>query len=342
MPQNQLLIERVKKTVYDLRMLSRGDRVIVAVSGGPDSVCLLHVLCKLRKALNLDLVVAHLNHLLRAKEAAADCLFVQKLAQKLALPFKSEEVDVGKFAKEKNLSLETAAREVRYDFLFRLAKERKAEKIAVGHSRDDQVETVLMRLIRGAGTDGLRGIPATRRYQDCLIIRPLIDTWRKEILEYLAKEKISFRQDSTNQDQDILRNRLRHELLPLLEGKYNPAVKDALFNLTQNLKDDFAFLRQESEKKFRNLAKLAAGEVKLDLKKLQKLPPALQKMLFRLSIEKIQGHTRKIDLRHWREVNELFSLRPLHALVYLPNGLAVKKTATELVFLRQEKANHCP
>ena len=178
-----MIIEKVRKTIKDYGMLGRGDRVLVAVSGGPDSVCLLYILKELKKEFNLDLQVVHFNHNLRKKESVKEELFVKKLAFKLALPVTAVQLDVTCYAKKHRMGIEEAARNLRYSEFEKLSVYYKANKVALGHTASDQVETVLMRILRGSGMEGLTGIPPVRKLTGkTLIIRPVIDVNRDEII----------------------------------------------------------------------------------------------------------------------------------------------------------------
>ena len=205
---------RVRKTIEKHSMLNPGDHVLVAVSGGADSVALLLCLHKLARALPLSLTIAHLNHRIRGQEGDADEDFVRSLSAGLHLPFCSEAIEVKKQAIEGKHNLEELARLKRYEFLRRTARRIGAQKIAVGHNLNDQAETVLFRFIRGSGIEGLSAIHPV---VDGLVIRPLLDCSRKEIVEYLKQKGASYRDDSTNKDVQLARNRIRMELVPYLE-----------------------------------------------------------------------------------------------------------------------------
>lgn len=222
------MIAAVKKTNAIYNMFSGGDKVLVGLSGGPDSVCLLYIL----KGLGLKLYIAHLNHGLRAMESDRDQRFCEELGKRLGIPVYTKKIKVKKS--------EEACRNARYRFLEETAKRVGAEKIAMGHNADDQAETVLMRLLRGAGVKGLSGIPPVRG----LIVRPLINVWRSEILDYLRKRKIPYRIDSTNLKTDFFRNRIRHELIPFL-ATYNPNIKNILRNTGRNMAVMNQYLEQE-------------------------------------------------------------------------------------------------
>jgi tRNA(Ile)-lysidine synthase len=217
-------------------LLRPGDRVGVAVSGGADSVALLRALLELRTELGIVVSIAHLNHGIRGTEADEDEQFVRKVALQFDLPLYLERADVPAHSKQEKLSLETSARELRYDFFQQLLKKNACDKIATAHTLDDQAETVLLRILRGTGTSGLAAIPPLRDASPDLVarvVRPLLGTRREDIEKYLRALDQPWREDASNRDPKHLRNRIRHELLPHLEREYNPALRQALVNLAE-------------------------------------------------------------------------------------------------------------
>lgn len=330
-----MIIKEVETTVKKFNMLKDNDRVVVGISGGPDSVALTYILSKLKKR-GLYLHLAHLNHMLRKKEADEDCEFVQNLARKLKCDLTCKKINVPEFAKENKLSLEDAARRVRYKFLLSVARENRATKIALGHNRDDQAETVLMRFLRGSGISGLRGMPAKRKFDDCFIIRPLSGLTRKQIIDFLTKKKISYRTDSSNLENIYTRNKVRNQLLPSLEKEFNPNIKEMLINFAENITSDVDYLEKSGFKKFKSLRKtIGKGEIALNAKKFLALHKALQKRVARLAIKELKGDVRRIDYRHWKEIEDLFENRPQNSIVDLPGGISVAKKATNLIFYKK-------
>jgi tRNA(Ile)-lysidine synthase len=224
------VLQRFKAYLHAHGLIQAGDRVAVAVSGGADSVALLRILLELREHLGIILSVAHFNHKIRGADADADEQFVRELATKYALDLHLSSGDAPAEAALNQQSLETAARNLRYAFFRELLASRKVDNIATAHSMDDQAETVLMRLLRGAGTRGLAGIyPAYSSGESVgAIIRPLLEFRRAELREYLEAHKQPWREDSTNSDLHHTRNSIRQELLPLLSEKYNPNIVETL------------------------------------------------------------------------------------------------------------------
>ena len=236
--QSESFVDRVRDTIAAHEMLTPGERVLVAVSGGPDSVALLHLL----SALGYETVVAHLDHMTRDGGSAADAQFVEALANELNIPFVVEREDVESVAKQSADSFEQAARKARYSFFERAAAKHGCASIATGHSADDVAETVLWRMLRGTSVDGIGGIPPVRALGKARVVRPLIACGREAILGYLASHSFAFREDSSNSDPRFLRNRIRHELLPLLRREFNPKVDDALVRLATLARDDMAIV----------------------------------------------------------------------------------------------------
>jgi len=233
----------VISAAYRLGMFGRGDVVLAAVSGGVDSVVMLDALIKASGDLGISLHIAHLNHHIRPGEAEADAEFVESLADRYGLPVTIGDADVPKLASQHRTGLEEAGRNARYDFLHATANQMGATRIALGHTADDRAEGVLMNLIRGCGPDGIVSIAPVRGS----IVRPLISTFRTEIEQYAQLNGLEYRNDSTNLDTSYTRNRIRHDLLPLLEKTFNPSVKQALLRLAELAARDRDYLSLRSQ-----------------------------------------------------------------------------------------------
>ncbi len=326
------LLNKTKQTIAKYNMLTVEDRVVVAFSGGPDSVALFHLLRSLKKELKLEIYLAHLNHMLRGKESDADAAFVRRIAGRYKVPVFVREENVRALAKKEKRSVEDAARKARYDFLLSTARQTGAKKIALGHQRDDQVETLLMRLIRGSGLRGLASIPPARRVGNRLIIRPLIEVSRKEIISYLNQRRIKYRIDSSNLKTDYLRNRVRIKLLPLLEKEYNPNIRQTLFHLAEILRVNYEYIQTLARKGYRDCLKLKEkNAISLSLSRIKRYPPALQSEIIRLAIEQLNG---KIDYKHWQDIEGLLSNKPTGSVIHLPARLRAEKGYREIVFYR--------
>jgi tRNA(Ile)-lysidine synthase len=267
------LSQRVARTIRRHSLLARGGRVLVAVSGGPDSVVLVHLLLELQAMGDLTVAgLAHFNHQLRGVDADEDEAFCRAMADTLGLPIDVDRAAVATAARSAGRSIEDVARELRYAFLDRIANARGADAIAVGHSLDDQAETFLLRLIRGAGSRGLASIlPRAGR-----VIRPLIDIARQDLRDYAADRALPFRTDATNDDLSIPRNRVRHELIPYLEREFTPGISRVLAREAAVAREDEDRLQQEAIDFAGSIVlSRTGGKTELDAVGLRSLHPAL-------------------------------------------------------------------
>ena len=319
----QPLKERVFHFIRKHHLISDRLCLLVAVSGGADSVCLLHILVNLQGELGIRLHVAHLNHQLRGAEAEADAQYVSDLVHHLGIPATIEQRDVKAYQAQRRISLEEAAREVRYTFLAQVAKSIGADRVAVGHTTDDHIETILMHLIRGTGTRGLRGLQPSSRWQSSgnslIIIRPLLRVSRREVAGYCHNHRLMPRIDASNLSLSPLRNRIRHQLLPLLQS-YNPRVTEALLRTAHITSDDLAFIDEESARLWDEIAQEQESTIILDKERFLKLPPALKRHLLRISIEKRLGNLKDIETRHIEEIMNALT-KPAGKRISLPQGL---------------------
>jgi len=314
------MLNPVRKTINKFSMLTPGESVVVGVSGGADSIALLYILTDLQDYA-LNLIVAHINHGLRPREAKRDAEFVRKIANKLDRPFELREVDVLEFKKNSNLSTEDAARNLRYKFLKEVLGKYRADKIATGHTLDDQAETVLMRFIRGSGLLGLSGIPPVKDN----IIRPLIEITRSDIEDYLKSKGIDWVEDSTNRMKFFLRNRIRQELIPKLLT-YNPSVKETLARTGYIASVEEDYIRTNAKKCLAKLFTNYGGEELVgDLNYYKKLPIAIKYMVLRLAIEEIRGDLKGISLKHISSICELLLSDEPSGEIALPDKMLVAK-----------------
>ncbi|HEY60559.1 MAG TPA: tRNA lysidine(34) synthetase TilS [Anaerolineae bacterium] len=288
-------LARIKKELETRCNLKQNSKVLVGVSGGPDSLCLLHILNKL----GFPLVVAHLNHKIR-HSADAEADFVAKMADKYDLPFVLMEKDIKSLAKERRASLEEVAREERYWFLFTTAEEHQALAVAVGHTADDQVETVLLHILRGSGLRGLTGmqIKSITKYHDMIaLIRPLIGIWRVQIEAYCEQNNLHPCFDESNWDNSYSRNRVRNELIPHLTD-FNPRIKDRLLSLADILRGDFWVLEKFAEKAYKKCMIEEGIEYLLfSLEGIKKEEIGIQRLILRKALEKLLQDLREVDFQ---------------------------------------------
>ena len=321
-----LIHQKLLAAIQRFNLCRPDDSLIVGVSGGADSVALLDLLATLPD-FPLTLVVAHLNHCLRGDESDGDQQFVQQLADRYQLPYELRRVDVRQLARQRGLSLEEAGRTARYDFFDELRIRHHANAIAVAHHSDDQAETLLLRLLRGAGTTGLASMAARNRAG---VIRPLLTISRQELREHLTARGLSFREDSSNSDQTYLRNRIRHELLPLLQ-EYNPAITERLSATACLLGEDETLLLHCTETAFQQISRTGTGWNALSLTALKQQPYALRLRLYRMTIESIQGHQQRFELRHYQLLDRLLLEGSTGAGLDLPCRLTAMLTADRLL-----------
>jgi tRNA(Ile)-lysidine synthase len=328
-----MLIAKVKETIKKYRMLDRGDKVVVAVSGGPDSVCLLSVLHALANDLELTLHVAHLDHRFRLAESAADALFVAGLAKDLGIAATSESRDVPAYCAERGLSAQAGAREVRYAFLQQCAKAAGARRIAVGHTANDQAETLLMRLVRGAGISGLSAIPPVREN----IIRPLIGTTRNEVLAYLREQGIDFRTDPSNEKPLYTRNRVRHEMLPVLE-RFNPRIIETLAAEAVLLRDENEAVEAMLPATLQKILSTKGEAVRIGREEFGRLLPALRRRVLRRALELVAGDD-AVDLSWIRTGEALGFMAEAQSgrSMEVPGGLLLEREYDDLVIRAREQ-----
>lgn len=322
-------IQKIKQTIKERRLIQFGDSVLIAVSGGADSLVLLFSLYALKEMLGLRLTIAHLDHGLRSG-SDKDLLFVASIAKKLQIPFFSKSI---KFKKGKSGSIEEKSREARLDFLIATARKIKADKIALGHTKDDQAETVLMRIIRGSGLYGLSAIFPKRNIKGLIFIRPLIDSERRETQAFIKKLRIKPREDKTNLQTKFLRNKIRLKLLPLLEEEFNPRIKQALSQLAEIALTDYELLESLAKNSLEDCARIAPAQksIVLDLRKFLKLNASLKRMVIRLAIERLTRSLRKFSFKHWQEIEDLILAQNTASCLDLPRHISISKQKDKIV-----------
>jgi tRNA(Ile)-lysidine synthase len=290
------LVTAIRVALGDLKNSWTGETIVVGVSGGPDSVALLDGLARLSGAHSFTLVAAHLDHGLRP-DSADDVAFCSGLCARLGVAFRSGTADVrGRAARERG-GLEQAARRARYEFLRAVRREQGAAAIAVAHTRDDQAETVLLRLLRGSGRRGLAGMRA--RNGD--VVRPLLAVSRADVLAHLSARGLPWRDDPTNADRSLLRNRVRHELLPYLEERFNPRLREVLARTAALLADEAQLLSASAALGLAQALRADGDDIVLDRASLAAMPPALARIALRQVLERAGG-LRGVSAAHVEKV----------------------------------------
>ncbi len=321
------MIKTVTSFIKKHSLINNKDKIIIGVSGGPDSVYLLILLDSLRKSLSLDLFVAHVNYSLRAV-SDKDALFVRQLCKDFQVPYYEKKLKCTRLGN----SLEQTARNIRFDYFLSLAKRLKANKIALGHNLDDQAETVLMRIIRGTGLYGLSAILPDRNFSNVRVIRPLLLIKKSQIISYLIKHKIKYRLDKTNNQELFFRNKIRNTLLPLLK-EYNPRIEYALINLSNNASLDYELIDSFARISYKRLVKKkTANCLYFKTEDLINIHASLLRMIVRFAYQDLKGDLRRFDYRHFDEIEDLILLRPDNSIVHLPAKISVQKLKNNLKF----------
>ena len=318
-----VLTDRVLRTIRRHDLIPRGSRVAVAVSGGPDSMALAHVLDDLQRAGGYTLAgLAHFNHQLRGAAAEADERFCRGVAAAIGVPIDVESADVAARAAEWGVSIEAAGSRARHEFLERAARRLAADRVAVGHTRNDQAETFLLRLLRGAGPRGLGGIHPRAG----AIVRPLLEATRADVMAFLADRRLQWRDDVSNADVAIPRNRIRHELIPFLTERFSPGVVDVLAREAALARDEDAWLETCAIEMAASVVLDQEGtHIRLDAAALQAVPVPLARRILRQALAEVEG----AGFAGFEHVDAVLGLEPDQALD-LP-GVHVARLGAEII-----------
>lgn len=317
------MIKKTLETINSHNLISRGDKIIIGVSGGPDSVCLLHLLNSLKEKLGIILHAVHLNHMLRDEEAQKDEEYVAMLCGNLRIPLDIEHSDIRAVSTDKGISLEEAGREERYRLFEAAAEASGASKIAVAHNRNDQAETVLMRIIRGSGIDGLKGMD----YKRGKIIRPLLDIKRDEIEKYCRFNDLKPRTDSSNLEKIYTRNKIRLDLIPHIDGLFNSDIIESLCRMAFLLKEDNDYIENCVNRIYNQYIKKGGkGEILLDAEKLSNSHDALKNRIIRNALKELKGDLKGIENIHISDIANLAHEGRTGSTICLPEGIRVRKS----------------
>jgi len=323
------MLNIIRKYIVANQLIAPGDRVIVAVSGGPDSMALLHILKTLALGMDFELAAAHINHGLRP-EAGAEARFVQEQCADWQITCYTEMFDVRELARQEKTSLEDAGRQARYRYLYALLDKLGATSIATAHHRDDQAETVLLHLLRGAGLQGLRGI-MPRNGQ---LIRPLLSMGKEQLLTYLDQQAIKYCLDQSNHDPAFVRNRIRHQLIPLLQQEYNPRIVENLNQLADIVQAENELVEKEMEKYWRLLLMEAdADNIVFDNLLLTEMPLAARRRLILRAFAQLGGQA-GWESQDVEKVIELSGKRGSARVLDLKKKVRVNKSYDKMVFTR--------
>ncbi|HHW58455.1 MAG TPA: tRNA lysidine(34) synthetase TilS [Clostridia bacterium] len=326
------MIDKVLLTIKKYKMIDKNDKIVLGVSGGPDSLCMLDILYNLKDIFHLDLYVVHVNHMIRGEEAKRDAQFVEKMCHSLKLPFFLFEKDVRKIAKEMRYSEEEAGRYVRYQVFDEVLKKIKGNKIAVAHNKNDVVETVLLNLIRGSGMAGLIGIKPVNGN----IIRPLIELEREEIERYLKERGLQAVIDFTNYQEVYKRNKIRLNLIPYIDEMFEVNIAENIYRMATILLEENDYLERESERIFEAICEFKEGEVVADIEKLKFQHLAIQRRLIRFMYQKLKGDIYGLEYIHVEDVLKLLD-KPTSSKVNLPFEIEALKSYNNLIIRKTKK-----
>jgi len=322
---------RFDETIGRHDLIDHGDAILVAVSGGPDSLALLHLLVERARGWQLRLGIAHLDHGLR-KESARDAEFIRQLAASLAVTLYTRRVEVRDLQRQWHLSLEAVGRKARYRFFAETADRHGFNKVALAHHADDNAETLLLNLLRGSGRLGLAGMPPMREGR---FIRPLIDATRAEISDYLGRRNLSTLADPTNQDNVFLRNRIRNQLIPLLERDYQPGVRAVLHRSAEVLRDEEDWIESQIRPIFEQTVMFRRpGRLTLGAEALRGLAPAIQRRVVRTGLRLVQDDLRRIAFVHVEAILALTERQSDGGPIRLPGGVRVRRQGDALTMAR--------
>lgn len=355
-----MLINRVRKTIEEHDLIENKQHIVLGLSGGPDSVCLFHILMRMRDEMELTIYPVHLNHKLRPVEAERDQQYVEELCRKTGVQCRSVVVDCMALAQELSMTSEEAGRKARYDAFYSTAEEiaaeleksgmsreaaRKSVKIAVAQNANDQAETVLFRLLRGTGTDGLSGISYERKERGFSVIRPILDITRKDIEEYCRNNGLDPVTDHTNNEMLYARNKIRLELIPFLEKGYNENIKESLVRLSRIAAEDKEYIWQQTEKVYRELASVDSTKpaiyfeadggqrIVMDRQGLADQHPAVRHRLIMKAFAEI-GLEKDISEERIKAADAIIGKKQAPKTVEFPHGFRLKVAKGRVIFFK--------
>jgi len=322
------MLKKIKTWIDKHKMIGKGDKILIACSGGPDSLALLHIFHEFCAEYNISIFAAHVDHMFRGRESAEEADFVLDFCKMREIECYYTAIDVPKYIEETGLSGQEAARIVRYQYLRRIAKQLGCTKIATGHHRDDQAETVLMNILRGSGGLGIRGIQPMNGD----VIHPLLPVSRADITQYCKEHQLEPRIDSSNLTTKYLRNRIRMLLLPELEKQYNMGIKEALCRTGTLVGDEHDFIQMTAQHAWDRVITKQADGLVIAEKEMKTMHIAIQREIFRMAIEHQRGHLTGISFYHVESLIELLCAGRVGSIVELPGGLTACKEYERIIF----------
>lgn len=310
---------RVLDYIYKNQLVEKGDKIVVGVSGGPDSMCLLNLLNELKSELEIDLAVAHINHMLRGEDADADEEYVKRFCNRIGIQVFSKRIDILNFAKDRGMSTETAGREVRYRYFEEVMNKLNFNKVATAHNANDQVETILMRIMRGTGLEGLTGIPVKREDK---FIRPILFLQREEIEKYCSDNELEPRIDESNLERTYSRNKVRIDMIPYMRDNFNPDIIETINRMATILQEDNEFIQDVVNETFHKYCEID-GQGVIIRKGLFEDKESIVNRVIRKAVSIVSGSGYNIELKHIQDVRKLSKLGT-NKKVDLPSGVYVE------------------
>lgn len=321
----------VLKTIQKYNLISPKDKIVLGVSGGPDSLFMLDILNKLKKELDIELVVAHINHKIRI-EADEEEEFVKRFCEKIGVEFYSKRIEVEKYANNNKIGLEEAGRKVRYEFFEEVCNKTGANKIAVAHNKNDKVETMIMHMLRGSGISGLQGIqPKANK-----IIRPIIEIERKDIEKYCEEQNLEPRIDKSNQDNTYTRNKIRNIVIPYINQEFNPNFIETMTRLSELITEENAFLNKLTETEHKKiLIQKTENQIALDLKKFNELDNIIKKRIILYTVSNLRGGSQGIEKVHIEDIVKLCQNNVGNKFLIPNKGLKVLVKDKKIFFIKE-------
>ena len=322
----------VLKTIEKYNLINAGDKIVLGVSGGPDSLFMLDILNKLKLDLQIEIVVAHVNHMIR-KEADEEEQFVKTFCEKIGVDFYSKRIEVEQYANDKKIGLEEAGRKVRYEFFEEVCNKVNANKIAVAHNKNDKVETIIMHALRGSGISGLQGIQAKTNK----IIRPIIEVERQNIEEYCKQNNLEARIDKSNFDNTYTRNKIRNVVIPYIKEEFNPNIIETMIRLSEVIAEENAFLNKLVQEEYQKiLLEEKVDQILLDLKKFNELDNILKKRIILYTVSNLRGGSQGIEKIHIEDIVKLCKNNIGNKFLIPNKGLKVLVKDKKIFFINEE------
>lgn len=324
-------MDKVIKTIEKYNLIQSKDKIVVGVSGGPDSICLLHILNNLKEKYGIELVVAHVNHMIR-ENAKIDEKYVKEFCENLNIPIYVKHIDVLDIASKQKISTEEAGRNARYEFFDEVLKTTNSNKIAIAHNNNDKVETIIMNILRGSGISGLKGIEPKR---DNKYIRPLIECTRDEIEEYCKQNSLETRHDESNDENIYNRNKIRNIVIPYIKKEFNNNIINTINRLSEVAVEESEYINKIVEKEYNNICiKAQTDLVELDLNKFNVLDVVIKRRMILYAINKLQRHTKGIEKKNIEDIIKLCNNNIGNKFLIPTKGLKILVKHKKILFIK--------